>query len=158
MASTNRGKQFEQRFKEDFEKSFPDGTIDRIYDQVSGYKTISNISDFIGYNKPNIFYLECKSTHENTFNFNKLTQYDKLTVKVGIPGVRVGVIIWFIKYDRVVYVPINTITKMKNDGLKSVNITNIDDTDYRFFNVPSKKLRVFMDSDYKFLADTAEGD
>ena len=158
MATANRGKQFESRFKEDFEQSFPDGTIDRIYDQVSGYKTISNVSDFIGYNMPHIFYLECKSTHENTFNFHKLTQYDKLTGKVGIPGVRVGVVIWFIKHDRVVYVPIKTITKMKKDGLKSVNIREIDDSGYRFFNVPSQKLRVFMKSDYGFLMTTEEGD
>lgn len=59
--ANNFGKKFEQKMKEDFKKSFPDGTIDRIYDSVSGYKTISNIADFIGYNYPNIFYLECKS-------------------------------------------------------------------------------------------------
>lgn len=154
----NRGKKFEEKFREDFERSFPKGTIDRIYDQVSGYKTISNISDFIGYNAPNIFYLECKSTKENTFNFSKLTQYDKLVVKVDIPGVRVGVVIWFITHDRVIYVPIKTITKMKEDGLKSVNIREIDNTDYVFYNIPSKKLRVYMESDYSVLKYTHEGD
>ena len=158
MAVTNRGKKFEERFRTDFENSFPNGTIDRIYDQVSGYKTISNVSDFIGYNKPHIFYLECKSTHENTFNFHNLTQYEKLTGKVGIPGVRVGVVIWFIEHDRVIYVPIKTITKMKEDGLKSVNIRTIDDSEYKFYNAPSEKLRVFMKSDDNFLMTTEEGE
>jgi Holliday junction resolvase len=158
MATKNRGKQFEERFKEDWIRTMPESSIDRIYDQVSGNKTISNISDFIGYKKPNIFYLECKSTRENTFNFHKLTQYEKLTGKVGIPGVRVGVVIWFIEHDRVIYVPIKTITQMKEDGLKSVNIRELDNTNYRFFNIPSKKLRVFMESDYRVLLDTQEED
>ena len=36
----NYGKAFEARFKEDFIKTFPEGSIDRIYDSVSGYKSI----------------------------------------------------------------------------------------------------------------------
>ena len=44
----NKGKAFEEVFKKNFKESFPDGTIDRIYDTTNGYKTISNISDFIG--------------------------------------------------------------------------------------------------------------
>ena len=51
----NKGKAFEEVFKKNFKESFPDGTIDRIYDTTNGYKTISNISDFIGNNEPNIF-------------------------------------------------------------------------------------------------------
>ena len=116
------------------------------------------MSDFIGYKKPNIFYLECKSTHENTFNFVKLTQYDKLKKKVGIPGVRAGVVIWFIEHDRVVYVPISTITKMKEDGLKSVNIRFLAQSGYNYYEIPSVKLRVFMESDYSCLVNTKEGE
>lgn len=154
----SKGKAFEERFKEDWINSVPGSSIDRIYDSVSGYKSISNISDFIAYKKPNIFYMECKTTKEGTFNFHKLTQYDKLLTKVGIPGVRTGVLIWFYNFDRVIYVPIKTIQKMKEDGLKSVNIRTIDDSDYRFFNIPSVKLRVFMKSDYNILLTTEEGD
>src|SRR5574344_2565653 len=96
----NRGKQFEQKMKIDFLKTIENSTIDRLYDTVNGYKTISNISDFIGYSFPNIFYLECKSHYGNTFPLANLTQYDKLKAKVGIHGVRAGVIIWFIDHDR----------------------------------------------------------
>lgn len=70
--AVNRGKQFEAKFKEDFLK-IPDSTIDRLYDSVSGYKSVSNISDFIAYVFPNIFYVECKSHEGNTFPFVKLT-------------------------------------------------------------------------------------
>lgn len=73
--------------------TMPNSTIDRLYDSTSGYKTISNISDFIGYSYPNIYYLECKSHLGNTWNFVNFTQYDKLKEKVGIPGVRAGVVL-----------------------------------------------------------------
>ena len=74
----NRGKQWESRFKEDFINSFPNGTIDRLYDTTNGFKAITNISDFIGYNYPNIYYLECKSHKGSSFPFSELSQYDKL--------------------------------------------------------------------------------
>ena len=154
----NKGKKFETKFKEDFKRSFPFGTIDRLYDQMSGYKTIANISDFIGYNYPVIMYLECKSHQGNTFPFSNLTQYEDLTEKVGIHGVRVGVVLWMIDYDSVIYVPIKTITKMKEDGLKSINMRTLNHNDYRYFDIPSKKKRVFMDSDYSVLANMEDGD
>ncbi len=91
--ANNKGKAFEAKFKNDFLKSISNSTIDRLYDSTSGYKTISNISDFIGYKEPNIMYLECKSHLGNVWNFANLTQYDKLKEKVGIPGVRVGVVL-----------------------------------------------------------------
>ena len=70
--AVNRGKQFEAKFKEDFLK-IPNSTIDRLYDSVSGYKSVSNISDFIAYRYPFCFYIECKSHEGNTFPFAKLT-------------------------------------------------------------------------------------
>ena len=156
--AVNRGKKFESKLKEDFERSFPLGTIDRIYDQMSGYKTIANISDFIGYNYPYLFYIEAKTHLGNTFPFSNLTQYDALCSKVGIKGVRAGVVIWFQSHSRVVYVPIKTITKMKKAGKKSINITKIDNEGYRFIEIPSKKLRVFMESDYSILMTLNDGD
>ena len=88
----NYGKDFERKLKEDFLK-IKDSTIDRLYDSMSGYKTVSNISDFIAFKKPNAFYIEAKSIRGNTFPFSNLSQYSQLTKKVGIPGVRVGVVI-----------------------------------------------------------------
>jgi len=91
--SVNYGKAFEEKFKENFKNTVPDCSLDRIYDTMNGYKAISNICDFIGYSKPNIFYLECKSHKGASMPFTNLTQYDKLVDKVGIPGVRAGVIL-----------------------------------------------------------------
>lgn len=50
----NYGKAWEGCVKTDFLK-LPNATIDRIYDVTFGYKSVSNICDFIGFIKPNIF-------------------------------------------------------------------------------------------------------
>lgn len=91
--ATNYGKQFEQKFKNDFIKTVPNCSIDRLYDTMSGFKAISNISDFIGYSYPNIFYLECKSHKGASIPFSNLTQYEKLLDKCGIHGVRCGIVL-----------------------------------------------------------------
>ena len=154
--SNNRGKQFEAKFKSDW-KDTMSKCIDRLYDSMSGYVSISNISDFIAFKKPNIFYLECKSHEGNTFPISCLTQYDKLTCKVGIEGVRAGVILWMIDHDTVLYVPISTFTKLIKDGKKSFNIKMVGDDTYPSIVIPSIKKRVFMDSNYSCLTDIPEG-
>ena len=154
----NRGKQFERKFAEDFRRAFSKGTLDRLVDSMSGYKTISNISDFIGYNYPYIYYLEIKSHEGNLFPLSNLTQYDKLVTKINIKGVRAGVIIWFIDFDRVIYVPISTIKTMKKDNIKSVNLKKIDEQGYKYYEIPSVKKRVFLESDYSILSSLLEGE
>ena len=154
--AVNKGKAWEAKFKTDFMKSFPDGSIDRLYDPVGGYYGNNNICDFIGYEWPNIYYLELKSHKGNTFPFTCLPQYDKLTSKVGIKGVRAGVVLWFIDHDQVIYAPISTITKMKEDGKKSINVKELDD--YHLIKLPGQKKRVFVECDYRVLKDLDEGD
>lgn len=154
--STNYGKAFEQKFKVDFLKTVPNSTIDRLYDTMSGYKAISQISDFIGFSKPNIFYLECKSHKGASIPFDNITQYEKLLKKVGIPGVRCGVILWLIEKDKVYYIPVSTIKQMKKDGKKSVGISAVDN--YNIIEIPSVKKRVFMDSDYSVLLSLKDGE
>lgn len=153
----NKGKAFEAKFLDDFSK-LKDVSIDRIYDSVSGYKTISNISDFICYHSPNIFYVECKSILGNTFNLAGLRQYNKLVKKVGIPGVRTGVIIWFRDHDKVVYVPTSEVTKMKADGVKSVHIKYLTTQEYKIIEIPSRKRITYLDSDYSVLFNLNEGE
>ena len=152
---TNRGKQFEKKFANDFLK-IENSSLDRLYDVTSGYKSISQISDFIGYIYPNIFYLECKTHKGNTFPLTNLTQYEKLLPKVGIRGVRVGMILWMIEHDVIVYIPISSIKKMKEDGKKSFNIKMLKENIYRIIEIPSVKKRVFLDADYSVLKNLKE--
>ena len=156
--SQSRGKQFEVKFKEDWKKSFPGGTIDRLYDNMSGYVAVTNISDFIAYNYPNIFYIECKSIEGNTFPWSNLSQFEKLKSKIGIKGVRTGVVLWFRDHNKVWYVPISTIVKMKEEGKKSINAFKSIKEGYRIVEIPSVPKRIFLDSDYSCLLNLEEGE
>ena len=157
MINNNYGKKFEQKFKKDFIKSISNCSIDRIYDVVSGYKTISNISDFIAYIYPNIYYLECKSHRGASMPISNITQYEKLKTKVGIKGVRAGIVLWLIEKQKVLYIPISTITKMIKDKKKSVGLKAIEEG-YNIKVLPSKERRIFLDTDYSVLTDLQEGE
>ena len=77
----NYGKRFEIRFKEDWEKSFPDGVIERLPDQMTMYKGSENICDFICYDYPNQFYLECKTHAGASIPFEAIPQYERMLKK-----------------------------------------------------------------------------
>lgn len=143
----NKGKQFELKVRECL-RQVPGISIDRLYDVQAGFKNISNISDIIFYRYPFICYGEIKSHKGNTFPIANLTQYEKLLAKKGIKGVRAGVILWFIEKDKVCWVPIETFEQLVLDGKKSVNINMLESKDYKIFEIPSIKKRVFMDTDY----------
>ena len=151
----NYGKAFEEKFKKDF-GLLEGSSIDRLYDTMNGYKSIKQISDFIGFIYPNIFYLECKSHKGASLPLANITQYENLKKKVGIPGVRSGVILWLYEKDKVFYIPTATVTKLKEDGEKSVGLRHIGK--YRIIEIPSVKKRVFMDSDYSILKELDEND
>ena len=150
--AVNRGKQWETKLKEDFSK-LSGAYIYRVPDNMSGYKGITGISDFIGYKFPKIFFIEAKTVLGNTFPLTNFTQYDKLMTVPDEKGIHKGVMIWFQDHQDVVYVPVSTITKMKADGKKSVNIKKIDEEGYAYLRIPSVQKRVFLDSDYSVLLD-----
>ena len=153
----NYGKAFEKKFYDDFKK-LEGSSIDRLYDTTMGYKSISQISDFVAYIYPNILYIECKTHAGSSFPLSNLTQYDKLIDKVGIKGVRAGVILWFYEKDvDIIYEPISTYKKLKEDSKKSFNIKMIDDDTYPSVRCPSKKRRTFYDTDYSVLSQLPEG-
>lgn len=125
---------------------------------MSGYRyTSSNICDFICFNNNILFLVELKAHKGASLPFSNITQYDKLIEKIGIPGVRVGVVLWLYEKDLVLYIPISTITKMKSDGKKSVGLKAIKEG-YNIKIIPSIKKRVFMDSDYSCLCNLEDGE
>lgn len=156
--AVNYGKVWEQKVMEDFSK-LPDSTIDRLYDQTTGYKfTSRNVSDTIGYVYPLHYYIECKSCKGNTFPLKNLSQYDKMIEKVGIRGVRVGVVLWFIDHKTVVYIPVATFTKLFEDNKKSVNIKMLEEGTYNIIEIPSETKRVFPTCDFSILKTLKEGE
>jgi len=153
----NYGKNFEQKFKKDFLNTVKNSTVDRLYDPTNGFYSISNISDFICYSYPNIFYIENKTHKGASLPFKNIRQYNKLIKKIGIPGVRVGVVLWLYEKDLVLYIPVSTIKKMKLDGKKSVGLKAIQEG-YNIKIIPSIKKKVFMDSDYSCLMNLIDGE
>lgn len=152
----NYGKAFERKLKEDFLK-VEGATIDRLYDPTSGFHSISNICDFIGYIFPNIYYIECKSHNGAGFPLSNLTQFDKLKEKIGIPGVRAGVVLWLVEHKKVIYIPISTFVKLKEDGKKSFNIKMLGSEEYFSLEIPGKVKKLFIDSDYNILKNLEDG-
>lgn len=152
----NLGKKFEQKVKEDWNKSFPNGLLIRLPDQQSMYYGSTNICDYLGFNKNTLFLLEVKSVQKPSFPFANLPQYERLKNYINIEGVRAGVIIWFTLTDNVIYVPISTVKKLKLDNIKSINYNKINREKYFIMDIPSRKLVTFMESDYKCLMNIPE--
>lgn len=151
------GKKFEKFFKENWLKSFPNTFLLRLSDQQSGYYgTSRNLCDYIAYNNCALYLLECKTIKGNTFPLTNLKQYDKLLAKKNIKGVIAGVVLWFYEHDKVLFVPIKTFEKLKENNQKSFNIKMVGGQEYPSVVIPSIKKRTFMDSDYTVLLSMEE--
>ena len=144
----SRGKKFEDHFKQDWLESVPTSLCYRLYDSMNGYSGIGNVGDFVLYKEPYCFLIDCKSTDSNTLNFADIRQYERMLEYKNIPGLHVGVIWWSIKNDKVIWIPIETLEKIKKEDKKSYNIKMLDDPNYVSFEIESKKLRTFMKTDY----------
>lgn len=153
----DRGKEFEDRFRKDWLETFPESFLYRIPDQMSQYKgTSSNPCDFLAYMDGILYMIECKSHAGASMPFSEMPQHERLLEFGGIKGVRRGFILWLYEKDWIKYIPEETITQMKKDGEKSVGLRH--DGKYHMIDIPSKKLRVFMKSDYTILKDLKEGE
>ena len=156
--TVNRGKQFEAKFQQDRNVSFPGSFCLRVPDQQSGYYgTSRNICDFICFAEQTLFLIECKTIKGNTFPLANFTQYDKMASVKEYPHVKAGILIWYYEKDKVVFVPLDTYKKMLDAEEKSINVRYLVDKypelGYNIVEIPSKKKRVFMDSDYTILLE-----
>ena len=147
----NLGKKFEQKFRDDWVKSFPNSFLFRLKDDTSEFKyTSSNPCDFICFVNKHLYLIETKTIHGNSFPISNLSQYDNLLGYKNIPGLIACVLIWYIDHDKIVAVPIETFEHLKSTGKKSLNIKTISDNP-GIIDVPVYKKRVFLDADYTSL-------
>jgi hypothetical protein len=153
----SRGKDFEKEVKTQIEK-LSKFSIDRIPDQMTGYAmTSTNISDFIIFRRPYLFYVECKAVRGNNLNYKQhLTenQYNGMLEKSKIDGIFCGVLIWFIDHGTTMFVPIEYIKIAKSLNIKSFNIKNWYDFDSITENqnpifLYGEKRRVFFNYDFR---------
>ena len=155
--SRDYGKKFETIFKADFER-IENATIDRLYDPGFGMRGIKNICDFIGYKYPFIVYAECKSKKGNTFPLQNLSQYNKLIAKKNVKGAKVGVVLWFIDHDIVLWIPITTFEKLFADNKKSFNVKMVQEKEYPCIIIPTIKSRTFLHGDYSVILKEKENE
>ena len=151
MATPSRGKKFEAQFRKDWASTAPDSMCYRLIDAQGGYFGIRNAGDVICYKYPNCFVIDCKSIQGNTIGFSGLSQLDEMLKYKGITGLYLGFIVWFIDHDKIIWIPSTTLEKIRNEGKKSYNIKMLDNPEYESLEIPSKKLRTFMTSDYSKL-------
>lgn len=139
----NNGKKFEEIIRKAFE-TLPDVSIDRIPDQTMRHKDRKNVSDFIVYKKPYQFYVECKTVHGNILPFANITQFDALLNKEKIPGVRAGVICWWVEKDVTLWLPISWLDALRKAGMKSLRY----DTEFpAVIKIKGKKKKIYFDYD-----------
>ena len=154
MARPNRGKPFEEHFVKDWKRCFPKKFILRLKDDMSGYYGSSNPCDFLCFPKNKLYMIETKAHYDNRFPWSDFPQYDKLLPYKDCENVNIGLVVWFIDFDRVLYFPLESITQMMRDGLKSINLNKVDELNkYYYIEVPSIKKIVFLESDYHCIID-----
>ena len=131
MADTyNLGKKAEGKVKQWLDMPEQGFCFDRIPDQLSGHIGSSNISDFILFKYPFFYYIECKSTWEDRWDFNTLkversngtTQYSELLKKSSIEHVTCYVIVLYATYKEAFIFNIKDIDALDKQGKKSLNI------------------------------------
>ena len=142
----NRGKQFEEKVRRAFELTL--GTsVTRLIDPPRGYKGVHNPCDFIVYNYPVQYMIECKCHYGNTLPFSAISQFDSLVELDTKKGIVAGVLVWFIDHDRTIFIPAHILNAMRKRNMKSVNVKTLDDTvgSGCYVNVYGKKKRVFFE-------------
>lgn len=150
----SRGKQFEDKLKQQFEK-IPNISIDRLYDVTTGFKNHNNICDFIVFKNGTLNYFECKAIHGNTLNFKshiRENQWEGLLNKAPISMVNAGIIVWFIDLDKTYFIDIEYLDYLKEQGNKSFNAIS-DIYKIPVIEIKGKKKKVFFEYELENLLE-----
>lgn len=161
--SADIGKKFEERFRKDYKRCFPNTLIYRLPDQQSGYAGggSQNPCDFFCFTGNEVLMVECKAHKGASIPFTAIPQYERMLNYKGLEKTFPGAVIWFYEKDIVLWVSIDEMEKMVNDGEKSIGLRMIDNKkpykkSYNIITIPSSKLRAFMESDYDYLVKQLE--
>lgn len=164
MANTTIGKKFESRFEKDYIRCFPGTLCYRLPDQQSGYagEGGSNPCDFLCYTGDCVLMVECKAKSGASINFSEIRQYEKMLDYKGLYKTHVGVLVWFYEKDKIIWVSIEEMEKMVNDGEKSIGLRMINEKKpykklYTIYEIPATKLRTFMEADLNYLVEVLNG-
>jgi len=147
--ANNKGKQFEEQFKENWKRCYPETWLFRLKDQMNGYKeTSQNPCDFLAFTAENkLFMIECKSHEGASIPFSAIPQYERLLEYKDFVNVYPGILVWFVDKDVMYWVPITVAEKLYNSGEKSIGLRHVDK--YNLIKIPTQKKRVYLEADYK---------
>ena len=162
MASNTIGKKWEDKFAATWVKQFPGKLMYRLPDQQSGYagEGGSNPCDFLCYPGNCVLMVECKAKSGASINFSEIRQYKKMLDYKGLYKTFIGVLVWFYEKDTIIWVSIEDMEKMVNDGEKSIGLRMMKENypkKYRIIKIPATKLRTFMEADLNYLAEVLNG-
>lgn len=157
MGNPNRGKKFEAQIQKSFE-NVPNTSVIRLNDPVGFNKGVRNICDYIVYHYPHQYFIECKCTHDNVFSiysndeqhrYGKVsnTQWEGMLKEAQKNGVIAGIMLWFIKHDRTIFISIEKLQYLYDLGLKSVRWDIPEDE--RVIEVDGKKKTIYYDYNMK---------
>lgn len=147
MNRVSRGKDFEAVVREAFER-VPDTHVYRVPDQQTYRVGSKNPCDFLIYHKPVLYAIECKATNKPSLPFSNVTefQWTELLKMSQVSGVVAGILCWFVNNDRTVFIPIQFLETLKQNGAKSIRY---DADDWAIIEIQGRKKRVFWDYDFK---------
>ena len=165
MANTTIGKRWESKFESTWAKQFPGTLIYRLPDQQGGYagEGGSNPCDFLCYSGDCVLMLESKAHKGASISFNDIPQYERQLKYKGRHKTFTGVLVWFYEKDMIIWVSIEEMEKMVNDGEKSIGLRMIDEKKpykklYNIVKVDAQKLRTFMEADLIKLVEVLNGE
>ena len=148
------GKEAEQKIKEWLDRPAEGYSFDRIYDQMTGFYSVSrNICDFTLYKYPYKYYIESKATWQDRWDFNELQDHQRegLLQKSKINGCFGWIIVLFASYQRAFKIDIKDFQTALDSGIKSINITKIDK-----WKIPYKEIQIIPNNRKKLLDYTGE--
>lgn len=141
--SVNRGKGFESMIHEAFDK-VPNTETYRVPDQMTYRYGSKNPCDFFVYHKPYLYAIECKSVHGNLLPFSNISenQWKELLRMSAVDGVFAGIMCWYVDRARTVFLPIQYLEMLRQNGAKSLRF---DVEDKEIIDIEARKKRVYWE-------------
>lgn len=142
-----RGKDFEEIIKKEF-LDVPETTVERLPDPTAGYLGYRNPCDFLIYNYPNVYYIECKTVHSHRLPLTNITFNQRVGMLEAskVKGVIAGIICWFIPEDKTYFIPIQVVERLRLNGAKSLNLRKEKEMK-DWIEIYGEKKRVFFSYD-----------
>lgn len=146
--AVNKGKIWEKCVEESWGNSFPNSFILRLPDQQNGYfGTSRNVVDYIAFNSPYLYLIECKTIKGNTLPLSNLKQYERMLIYNKIGYIKIGFLVWWQDKNITAWVPLDTITTLKEENKKSVHVDYVKNKLYNIIEIPNVIKRIYPKCD-----------